>query len=152
MKRKRHSELRRQFDRALDAAHKREWWDGRRWRPDAEHPRTKAEANAYRTPHEVMEETNRAMIGDGPADGVERLRAARRFARSAEANLDHGKHTEKEADAYVIYEAVKPLLRLHPRRTPWKKLAMDLQDQLHERLFNSEISPTRLRMICLRAK
>jgi hypothetical protein len=148
VKRKRHSELRRQFDRALKAANNREWWDGKRWRPNGEFPRTPTEGKAYKTPHEVMEETNRAMIGDGPVNSAASVRAAHRFARSHEADLERSGHTEQEADAHVIFEAAKPLLQKYPGRLPWTTLALKLQGQLHATLHNPEITAGRLRMIC----
>ncbi len=125
------------------------WWDGKRWRASDDGPNTAAEARAYKTALDVLAELNQAMIGDGPVNGAARVAAARRFGRSAEADLERGTHTEKEADAYVIYEAAIPLLRQHPRRPPWTKLAAELTHQLiGKRLYDPTVTPNRLRMIC----
>jgi hypothetical protein len=153
VKRKRHGELRRQFDRAYAAFENREWWDGKRWRSNEDFPRTPDEVSTYKTAHEVMEETNRAMIGDGAPNSDEAYKAAGRFERSYEADLDRGKHTKQEADASVIFDAAKPLLREYPRRPPWTKLAADLTSQLiDKRLNDPTITAARLRLICLRRK
>lgn len=142
MKRKRLSELRREFDRALEAAQRGEWWNGKRWVPDAELPRTEAEARAYKTPFDVMEEANRAMISDGEPDSDERLSALRRFERSAEADREErSASTPAEADAEMIFQAAKPFLG--GKRTPWTKLALRLSLERKK-----EITPNRLRMIC----
>jgi hypothetical protein len=134
VKKRRLSELERQTARAYKALDRHEWWNGKRWRAKSEGPNTAAEADAYRTAHQRIEELSLF------PQGVEQY--ALRLRRSAEADRDEGSiSTSPEADAEMIFQAAKPHLR--ERRTPWSKLAARLSVERKQ-----DISATRLRMIC----
>ncbi len=148
MKPRRLGDWKRIAERAERALHAREWWDGKCWRPHDDLPSTEVEARAYRSAHDVLDEALRAMTAaDAPA---EHKRAARRFARSIEADRDESSaSTFEEAIADLIFERARPYLRKKPfrnrpgfpekpaPRTAWKALAQHLG-----------ITPNRLRMIC----
>ncbi len=175
---KKHGDLERQIERATLALYSGEWWDGRRWHAPDEAPaargRTETEdayrarvaawvqrraalmATRYQSARDVLEAAYSAMLGQGGADSLERLRAAQRFERSAEADrTERSASTEAEAHAELIYQAAQPYLRKKPQRnrigftdeaaprTAWGALAAYLT-----RTLKTEITPNRLRMIC----
>ena len=47
-----------------------QWWDGRRWRARDDIPGNQAEAKAYKTAFDVLDEAVQAMIKDGPVNGL----------------------------------------------------------------------------------
>jgi len=149
VKPKRLGDWKRQADRAYRALLDSEWWDGKRWRPDTEYPRP---GDTYRTADDVLAEAVQATVGKGPVNGTDRMAAARRFARSAEA--DH-EWTPAELEAHEIFKLARPLLRRKPfrnrpgfskertTRTAWTALATYLSG-----VTGRPITPNRLRMIC----
>jgi hypothetical protein len=148
------SDWKRQAQRALRAHEAGEWWNGKRWRAHGELP-TAVEARAYRTAHDVLGEALEAMIGDGPIDGDARMRAIRRFERSAEANRTHSLSTAEEREADEIFKKARPYLRKKPfrnrrgftnepaRRTAWAALARYVSWKL-----GKVVTANRLRHIC----
>lgn len=147
------------WKRIADDAHRAgdagEWWDGERWRPRGEFPHTPAEARAYRTAQDVLSEALAAMVGYEP-NSDEAVRAAARFARSAEADRnERSASTLAEAEAELIFKAARPYLHKkplrnrtgfsedHAGRTAWTALAKHVSG-----VTGQNITPNRLRMIC----
>jgi hypothetical protein len=167
--RRRLGDLKRQADRALLAHQRGEWWDGRRWRrkdeaPEPRRPKESAEAYAERVERwirervvsmeraqwsaDVLPELFDKMLGSGDADSPERLAAAQRFERGAQADREQrSASTGAEAEAEMIFAKVTELLGSSemPPRPPWTRLAMDLNHK-----FGLELTPNQLRMICRR--
>lgn len=161
------SDWKRRANRAMRALEAGEWWDGTRWHSPEEHPeprrrgesaeaysarvqtwvrqRVKLMQQCYKAAIDVLlEDIYPAMLGTGPVNGAERVRAVRRFERSAQANRDErSASTAKEAEAEEIFNAARS--GLTAPRPAWTRLALDVQHKL-----GKPITANRLRQICRR--
>ena len=137
---KRLSDWKRQADRALQAmreareqGHPCDWWDGRQWRPHTELPN---KGDAYRTADDVLAEAVHAMVGDGPANGRARLRAANRFGQSSRALK--GKVTERETESRRAWAVLITAYGLDRLRGP---LGKDFLDECSDTLEGAGVPP-----------
>jgi hypothetical protein len=87
----------------MEALERNEWWDGKRWHAHDD-AGTLAEAAGYKTAVDVLLELNKAMIGEGPVNGDGRVRAAGRFAQSANARA--GEKTAREKASVAAWDVL----------------------------------------------
>ena len=129
---KRRSYWIRHEQRARRALKTGEWWDGRRWRPHGELPRTRAEANRYRSAHDRLDEILAAMVG---GDDRAQITKASRFAQSARALKKNDGERRKDVD--YVWDVLKA--RFGERRLLNNSLGKTLLAECCEELARGHI-------------